>query len=109
MTTAENPTELIPQWTVGEKIRKVRRMAGLNQIEFAQELGVKHTTLSAWETGRGEPRNMVEVARTIRDLTGVPMWWLLGTEEPRKAEVRRPRLNLRSRPGESNPRPIHYE
>lgn len=109
MTTTEPVVEVVPEWTTGEKLRKIRRMAGLNQVDFAEVLGVNAGALSSWESGKSNPRNLVGLAETIRDLTGVPMWWFLGTEEPKKAEVKRPRLNLRSRPGESNPRPIHYK
>ena len=37
-------------------IRALRHHMGLNQAQFAQELGVRQPTISEWETGAYEPR-----------------------------------------------------
>lgn len=105
MTTAVNPNhELIPEWTLGEKLRKIRRGKKMNQAEFAEALQVPQTTLAGWETDKTKMRDQVAIARRVKMLTGVPMWWFLGTEPPRGPED-----PDGSRLGESNPRPFHYE
>ena len=37
-------------------IEKYRLIAGMNQKELAEQMGVKQATISSWETGRTEPR-----------------------------------------------------
>lgn len=68
----------IPQWTFAERVRKVRRDMGLNQAAFAEQLGVKRESLTAWETGRNEPRSITETAERLEEVTGVPRQWFLG-------------------------------
>lgn len=50
MTIIENPT-----WTLSERMRLSRQMAGLEQQDIAKRLGVARTTVGAWESGRSEP------------------------------------------------------
>ena len=45
----------IVMWN-GSMIKALREYMGLNQSEFAQELGVRQPTISDWETGVYEPR-----------------------------------------------------
>jgi len=51
MSFAGNPT------TLGETIRKLRKMAGLSQKKLATLLGVDQTTIAYWESGRNHPRH----------------------------------------------------
>ena len=39
-----------------EKILGLRRVAGLSQVEFADILKVKQTSVSQWESGKKKPR-----------------------------------------------------
>lgn len=41
---------MIPMWTVGDRLVKARKHAGLKQTEIANLLGVSHGAVSAWET-----------------------------------------------------------
>lgn len=41
--------------TSGERLRDLRRRAGLTQVELARRAGVVATVLSAYERGRREP------------------------------------------------------
>lgn len=70
-----------PRWTLGERIRKARLDAALDQTQLAQRLGIARQTLSRWESDLTGPR--VADLRRLADLTGVPAAWLLGevTEE----------------------------
>jgi DNA-binding transcriptional regulator YiaG len=40
----------------GAMIKALREYMNLNQAEFAQELGVRQSTISEWETGAYEPK-----------------------------------------------------
>jgi DNA-binding XRE family transcriptional regulator len=40
---------------IGENIRKLRKMAGLTQIEFAKQIGISQGTLSDIEQGNSNP------------------------------------------------------
>lgn len=71
-----------PEWTFGDRVRRIRRTAGLNQIEFAQRLGVTHQRLSQWESDRNKPGDIVAVAKRIRQEFGVAISWTLGIDEP---------------------------
>lgn len=54
----EPPTERIRyvgRVTSGERLRNLRKRAGLTQVELAQRAGVVPTVLSAYERGRREP------------------------------------------------------
>lgn len=68
----------IPQWTLAERLRKVRREKKLSQEVFAARLGVKPGTYSAWETGRNVPDRIDELAETLEMATGVSRLWFLG-------------------------------
>jgi DNA-binding transcriptional regulator YiaG len=40
----------------GDLVKALRHHMGLNQAEFARELGVRQPTISEWETGAYEPK-----------------------------------------------------
>lgn len=65
---ADNPT-----WTIADRIKRARLLAGLDQDDVAEACGVARPTVSAWETGKTEPKfsSLVRVAR----LTGQPLEW----------------------------------
>ena len=44
---------------------------GLNQTEFAKELGVDRSTIANWEAGKSEPN--VTQLRQISELSKIPM------------------------------------
>lgn len=68
----------IPQWTLAERLRKVRRERGLSQEVFAARIGVKPGTYSAWETGRNVPDRIDELAEKLEGATGITRLWFLG-------------------------------
>jgi len=96
--------EFVPEWTDGDKLRKVRRHLGLTQEEFAEKIGVKASTYMAWESDRNRIRDLRIIARRIKLMAGTPLWWWFDTERPDSG----PDDGGGSRLGESNPRPIHY-
>lgn len=50
--TIEPTSEFIPQITMGDRLRRIRRDLKLGQRDFSNEIGVKESTYNAWETGR---------------------------------------------------------
>jgi transcriptional regulator with XRE-family HTH domain len=75
-----------PAWTLVDRLKYARLLAGLEQAEIAARLGVARTTVSAWETGRTEPSatNFVRWAH----VTGQPLEWLAeGVNDETPAEA----------------------
>lgn len=64
---------------IGENIRKLRKMAGLTQIEFAKEIGISQGTLSDIEQGNCNPS--VDTALSIHRRFDVDLDWLLKGEQ----------------------------
>lgn len=70
---------VIPEWSIADRLRKIRRdYAHMDQDQFADALGVKPSRYGAWETGRNKPENLVDLARRVEEVTGVPAAWTLG-------------------------------
>lgn len=74
--------EFIPEWTDGDKLRKVRRHLGLTQAEFAHALQVHPQTYGAWEADRNRIKDLRTIARRIKVMAGTPLWWWFDTERP---------------------------
>jgi DNA-binding XRE family transcriptional regulator len=68
----------VPTWSFGERVRKVRREAGMTQAEFANVLGVGRQAYASWEVDRHVPPRMGEVAERLEEVTGVAREWFLG-------------------------------
>ena len=69
MTIIDNPA-----WTLVDRLKKSRLLAGLEQTEIAETVGVARNTVSNWETGKSEPSASAFV-RWAR-ATGVSLDWL---------------------------------
>ena len=71
--------------TFGDRVLGAREKSGMTQVQLSRRLGIKLSTLQAWEDDRSEPR-----ANKLQMLTGmlnVSLPWLLsgegiGPEEP---------------------------
>lgn len=61
--------------TLGDRITGAREAAGLSQTELARRLGVKLTTIRAWEDDQAEPR--ANKLQMLAGLLGVSIMWLL--------------------------------
>ena len=74
----------IPEWSLGDRLRKVRRETGMTQREFATLIGFPEARYAAWEADRATPSNLVAIAKTVQLATGVPAGWLLDvTPDPK--------------------------
>jgi transcriptional regulator with XRE-family HTH domain len=69
MTMIDNPS-----WTLTDRLKRARLVAGLEQGQIADMLGVARTTVSSWERGISEPSatNFVRWS----ELTGQSLEWL---------------------------------
>lgn len=50
MTISPNESR-IPQWTLGDRLRKAREWAGMNQTQLAEQLQMSRLTIGRMETG----------------------------------------------------------
>ena len=74
----ENGRKLVTlEFDLGDRLRKARLHAHLEQEEMAEKLGVTIGTISNWESGRVQPRNLRAVVEEWSELTGVDPIWLL--------------------------------
>ena len=64
----------VPEWTLGDRLRKAREHVGLQAIELAAELGISRHSITNYELGRTSPRLPVLQAWSLR--TGVSLQWL---------------------------------
>lgn len=64
---------------IARRIREIRKNLGLNQAEFAEELGVAQGSISKWESGRETPR--IENLRRIAEKYDIPVGDLMGITE----------------------------
>ncbi|UVT26263.1 helix-turn-helix domain-containing protein [Rhodococcus pyridinivorans] len=60
-----------PQEDFGPWLGQHLRTSGTNQAQFAKQIGVTPAAVSAWISGRSEPRD--EMKKTIASALGVPM------------------------------------
>ncbi|MGO2659601.1 helix-turn-helix domain-containing protein [Mycetocola reblochoni] len=70
-------------WTIGDRLKRSRQMAGMNQTVIAGRLGVSRPTVSDWEIGRTMP-SAVHFIRWAQ-ITGATLDWLaegLNAESP---------------------------
>lgn len=73
MTTGVN-FGFIPQMTVGDRVRILRRVLNLEQGELAEISGVGLATIGRIESGQGTPRRATLIAIAVA--TGVNREWL---------------------------------
>lgn len=64
-----------PRTKMANVIRELRKMTGLTQERFAQQLSIKRSLLGAYEEGRAEPR--IELLHRMTKAAGVSIEQLL--------------------------------
>lgn len=77
----------LPEWSLADRLRKIRRDRHLTQDEIAHQLGIKPTVWSAWEAGRNRPGDVIGLATIIETRYGVPAAWTLGVLPGAHVEV----------------------
>ena len=76
-------TGYIPEWTLGDRLRKARDMMGLDRSEFAAlgEPGdFSYKQIANYETGLTTPK--AYVVRVLAEMAGVDYTWLLTGKAP---------------------------
>jgi transcriptional regulator with XRE-family HTH domain len=70
----------VPEWTLADRLRRIRRDTGMTQEAFAETLEIGSQRYSAWEAGRNKPPmdEFIGVAKRIELAFGVPAEWTLG-------------------------------
>ncbi len=61
--------------TLGGRLSRARDAAGLTAAQLARRLGVKSSTIQAWESDRSQPR--ANRLPTLAGMLGVSLSWLL--------------------------------
>jgi DNA-binding transcriptional regulator YiaG len=79
MADSDESSGTVPEWTLGDRLRKAREHAGLKQDEMAAIIEVSPATISNWETGARHPRGgELRMIHQWSEVTRVPETWLLG-------------------------------
>lgn len=65
-----------PEWTLGDRLRKAREEAGLDQAALADALGVSRATISNHEVGIGKRGTNRMMIRAWALATGVEAEWI---------------------------------
>lgn len=79
-------TDVVPEWTLPDRLRKARETAGLRQEDMAHRLAKSRAAISGWERGDHRPDELA--LRAWAHETGVSFVWLkLGmTQSPSDPE-----------------------
>jgi len=80
MATRGGKSPVIPRWSFGDRLRKARMHADLQQEHIAVEFGVSKVAVSNWELGKSQPRDVFETAERYENITGVSAAWLLTSD-----------------------------
>lgn len=64
----------VPEWTLGDRMGKARRSAGLSKSGIAEGFGIHVNSITNYEMDRTSPRKTVLMAWALR--CGVPFAWL---------------------------------
>ena len=72
--------ERIPEWTLGDRLRKARTLTGLTVAEFAERIGVSDRTINNAEGDKRAVRRITLNAWAMA--TGVSLEWLESGQSP---------------------------
>lgn len=76
----------IPVWTVADRLVKARSVAGLTQIQMADELQIHRRSITRYESLPHPPRSIILAYAAV---TGVPVWWIEGGDNsPNPPDIR---------------------
>jgi len=70
---------IVPEWSLGDRIRKARESAGMEQKHVAEEMGVSAGSVSKWEGNQRKPS--IDTIRKLSRFTNVDILWLLGIND----------------------------
>lgn len=70
----------VPEWTVGDRLRKAREFAGIGVEQMAERLGRQRNSITRWERSSAVQLMVVKLYALE---TGVPVEWLVGDDAPK--------------------------
>ncbi|MGH3283231.1 MAG: helix-turn-helix domain-containing protein [Streptosporangiaceae bacterium] len=70
---------VVPEWSVGDRLRKARLHAGLEQTELAAQIGISRASVVNYEHGHTRPPRPVLLSWAL--CTGTDLGWLAGGGE----------------------------
>lgn len=74
-----NQEAAVPEWTLGDRMKKAREHAGLSQAELAEKIGISMSSVSRYEIDKTAPGRPVLLSWHL--CTGVSLEWLVGGGE----------------------------
>lgn len=74
MTDLLTGVGVVPTWTLGDRLRKAREVAGMSQADLARATGISQRSVSSYENGTYSPRRPQVLSWALA--TGVQMDWL---------------------------------
>lgn len=74
------PDTLTPTWTLGDRLRKARMVAGIGSEQMAAIVGVSRGTISNYENDHSDIPARALMKWSAE--TGVPVEWLMGSDDP---------------------------
>lgn len=74
-----NQENAIPEWTLGDRLRKAREHAGLSQTQLYAETGIARSSIVRYENDEARPSRAMLLAWHL--CTGVSLDWLMGLGE----------------------------
>lgn len=78
--TTQQQEAWIPEWTFGDRLRRVRRERKVTQGQAAAALSVNEPQIASWESSGGNPRDIVAIAKRCHMAWGVSVEWMLGLD-----------------------------
>jgi transcriptional regulator with XRE-family HTH domain len=75
---------MIPEWDLGDRLRKSLRHAGLSTRDMAEYLGVHRETIWRWTKGQNRPA--IATLRAWAQRTGVDYDWLVNGQPEKEKE-----------------------
>lgn len=75
-------TGVLPGGDFPARLTMARIHMGYTQRQMAGELGLKQSTYAHYESGRNNPRNMVQFCLALHMITGIDLGWLMTGEVP---------------------------
>lgn len=88
---------------IGERIKQVRKEAGMTQQQLAQRLGIPYQSIGQWERGIRKPK--IETIQAIADAIGVSLDYLLGNVSDSFFVLDNERIKADINSYENNPEP----
>lgn len=75
----DRPVSAIPQFTLGDRLRKAREFSGLEMQDLAHEIDIHRQTVARYESGSVRPKRHVLLSWSVA--TGVDLAWIQGTDQ----------------------------